>query len=201
MPSSAFVNSMLQWETSTTKFGPNLMITPKSIFYSFPMLYLIVKLMSLLPDMQRLGPLFWFKLLIFLRCSLWRKRLSTAVQLNVRYFQRVTFAAHTLPAIKMSSPPLDPLYCGAHTSLAWHHLLMITSLQMRDRGQSDCNHLSKQSNAPQKRNKATSTVKNCLDFWFQGPVKHFWLSIPLLKFTSHQDRMEFLEAILTQPLH
>lgn len=63
------------------------------------------------------------------------------VQPTVRYFQRVTFAAHTLPAIKMSSPPLDPLYCGAHTSLVWHHL-MIVSVQRLGLGQIDCSHLA-----------------------------------------------------------
>lgn len=176
------------------------MITPKSVFYSFPMLYLIVKLMSLLPDMQRLRPLFWFRVVIFLRCSLWRKRLSTVVQLNVRYFQRVTFAAHTLPAIKMSSPPLDPLYCGAHTSLVWH-LLMIISEQRRDLGHSDCSHLSKWSNTPQKRNKATPTDKN-VRFWFQGPVKHFSPSNFCSNSQVHiSPGRQFLEVILMQPLY
>lgn len=67
----------------------------------------------------------------------------------------------------MSSPPLDPLYCGAPTSLLWHPL-MIISVQRRDLGRSDCSHLFKRSNTPQNRNKATPTV--C--FWFQGPVKY-----------------------------
>lgn len=151
------------------------------------MLHLIVKLMRLLPDMQRLKPLFKFKVVIFLPCSLWRKLLSTVAQPNVRYFQRVTFAAHALPAIKMSCPPLDPLYCGAHTPLVWHRL-MIASVQRQGLGQTDCSSLAKWSEA-REHNKAapTDTKTVCtLDFTDLWNVFGLPISVQVLKITSHQ---------------